>query len=108
MTLKSHYLYVILLVLVSVYFIYKYNSSKNKTVEGYKNLNLPSFNEFMKYSQGYQCDENMDTIASDIKDRYKVKSFVMNIPTVLEKLSTVFIETPSINKPKSENSQQTI
>ena len=59
MTLKPHYLYVILLVLLSIYFIYKYNSKpKGESIEGYRNLNLPSFDEYMKYSQGYKCDEN--------------------------------------------------
>ena len=76
MTLKPHYLYVILLVLLSIYFIYKYNDkAKAESVEGYRNLNLPSFDEYMKYSQGYKCDENLDTLPYELKSKYDIKSF---------------------------------
>jgi hypothetical protein len=57
----------------------------------------------MKYSNGYQCDENMDSIAFDIKNKYKVNSFCDEYPNVptLDKLSTVFIDTPlEINRTK--------
>ena len=97
MTLKPHYLYVILLVLLSIYFIYKYNDkAKAKSVEGYRNLNLPSFDEYMKYSQGYKCDENLDTLPYELKSKYDIKSFCdeyPNLPT-LDKLSTKLVEKP--------------
>ena len=97
MTLKPHYLYVILLVLLSIYFIYKYNDkAKAESVEGYRNLNLPSFDEYMKYSQGYKCDENLDTLHYELKSKYDIKSFCdeyPNLPT-LDKLSTKLVEKP--------------
>ena len=104
MTLKPHYLYVILLVLLSIYFIYKYNSKpKAESIEGYKNLNLPSFDEFMKYSQGYKCDENLDTLPYELKSQYEMKSFCDEYPNVptLEKLSTNFIDKPLLINKKS-------
>ena len=95
MTFKPIYLYIILLVLLAIVYIYSSNC-KPKSKENFRNLNLPSFKEYMKYSQGYQCDSGMDKVPNDLKDRYNLRSFCDEYPDMptLEQLSTKLLDGP--------------
>ena len=102
MNYTLNYLYIILIVLVSIYFFYKYGK-KNRVQEDFAQLNLPSFNRFQKLSAGYNCTTDMDSLDTDIADEFKIKSFCKQYPNelTLDKLSTTLIDEPlKINKNK--------
>ena len=95
MNYTLNYLYIILIVLVSIYFFYKYQK-KTTVKEGFAELNLPSFDRFKKMSEGYNCSKDIDSLDETIADEFKIKTFCDQYPNslTLDKLSTTLIDEP--------------
>ena len=62
-------------------------------MEQFGQLNLPTFNKFIKYTRGYQCQEKIDSMPKWATDKYGKKSFCQRYPSSLDlaKISTVLV-----------------
>ena len=94
MTYTLNYLYAILIVLISVFYFYKYRSKR--VIENFAQMKLPSFDKFQKMSAGYNCSRDMDSMNSDVVKDYNINTFCNENPNELtiDKLSTVLIDGP--------------
>ena len=86
-----NYNYVYLTLFICIVLIYVVRVGNN--MEQFGQLNLPTFNKFIKYTRGYQCQEKIDAMPKWATDKYGKKSFCQRYPSSLDlaKISTVLV-----------------
>ena len=90
--MNCNYIYILLFTCIVI--SYLANSTKNK--EQFSELNLPSFNKFVKYTRGYSCQNDLDSMPNWATEKYQYKSFCKRYPSSidLDALSTTILEGP--------------
>lgn len=107
MNLGNVYLYIILVVLMLL--IIFYIRRKKANIEHFNQLNLPSFNNFMKITKGYNCDNGLDTLDLEVEESYNIDSFCRQYPNsiTIDKLSTELLNKNEVVNRKSLNKLKT-
>ena len=86
-----NYNYVYLTLFICIVLIYVVRVGNN--MEQFGQLNLPTFNKFIKYTRGYQCQEKIDAMPNRLQINMERKVSVKNILHLwdLAKISTVLV-----------------
>ena len=70
--MNYNYIYLTLFICIILIYIRKVG---NNTTENFGELNLPTFNNFIKHTRGYQCQEKTDAMPKWASEKYGKKTF---------------------------------
>ena len=90
--MNCNYIYILIFVCITI----AYLANSNKKKEQFSELNLPSFNRFLKYTRGYSCQNDLDSMPDWATEKYQYKSFCKKYPSSidLDALSTNILDGP--------------
>tara|TARA_Y100000389_G_scaffold205054_1_gene262492 strand:- start:1587 stop:3932 length:2346 start_codon:yes stop_codon:yes gene_type:complete len=88
--MNYNYIYLTLFICIILIYIRKVG---NNTTENFGELNLPTFNNFIKHTRGYQCQEKTDAMPKWASEKYGKKTFCHRYPSALDlaKVSKVLV-----------------